>query len=60
MNLKVDNMEIYGVSDQQAHTIKARVEFVQQYCQEKGWNKDELSIEQILEIRQQEAWKNPS
>jgi hypothetical protein len=31
------------------------------YCRTKGWPEDaaKLSIEQIMEIRAQEGWKNP-
>jgi hypothetical protein len=41
--------------------VDARYAFSKKYCQEHGWPLDaaELSIEQIMEIRGQEGWKNP-
>lgn len=41
--------------------IDARGAFVQQYIKEKGWSESfaDLSIDQIMEIRTQEGWKNP-
>jgi hypothetical protein len=41
--------------------INARYDFSITFCRSKGWSEEleELSIEQILEIRQQEGWKNP-
>lgn len=40
-------------------SIDARHAFVQKYCQEQGWDSTNLSINQVLQIRQQEGWKNP-
>ncbi len=42
--------------------ITRRHKFAQAYCAEKGWPSDptELSIEQILEIREQPGWQDPS
>ncbi len=39
----------------------ARHRFVVAYCESKGWptNPDELSLDQIFEIREQDGWKNP-
>lgn len=41
--------------------LRARHEFAMGYCRSKGWPEDaaQLSIEQILEVRAQEGWKNP-
>ena len=36
----------------------ARHAFILAYTKTKGWSGD-LSMEQILEIRRQEGWKNP-
>jgi hypothetical protein len=45
---------------QEQHTIlRMRGEFVAQYCKAKGWDIDKLSIQQVLEIRNQQAWKTP-
>ncbi len=41
--------------------IDVRYAFSMSYCRSKGWPEEpaKLSIEQILEIREQEGWKNP-
>jgi hypothetical protein len=31
---------------------------VDRICAERGWNKDHLSIEQVMEIRQDPEWKD--
>ena len=48
-------------ADRTQAVINARHAFTQEYCQEQGWpsNPDQLSIEQILQIRKQDGWKNP-
>jgi hypothetical protein len=51
-------------SDQADHMekmLKARYEFSMKYMAEKGWGDsfEDLSIDQILEIRDQEGWKHP-
>jgi hypothetical protein len=38
--------------------IKKRHEISVAYCQEKGWDIDDLTVEQILEIRQQPGWRD--
>lgn len=42
--------------------INARHAFVIAYCKSKGWSEvaKELSFDQIMEIREQEGWKNPN
>lgn len=50
---------VYGVSPLTEAIISGRMTFSKKYCAEKGWNIDDLSIEQILEIREQEGWKVP-
>lgn len=39
-------------------TVRARGEFVSKYCADKGWDRDDLSFDQIMEIRAQAEWKN--
>ncbi|TXG83600.1 MAG: hypothetical protein E6R13_03755 [Spirochaetes bacterium] len=48
-NTKVSDFEI----------IELRENFVWDYCQDKGWDRANLSFEQILEIRAHKEWKNP-
>lgn len=40
-------------------TINLRDRFVNEYCGKKGWNKEDLTIEQVAEIRSHNQWKNP-
>jgi len=41
--------------------INARAEFSLRYMKEKGWglHPKKISVQQILEIREQEEWKKP-
>jgi len=52
-------MEVYGASPEQERILKGREAFVLAYTAKKGWNVDTLTIQQILEIRSQDGWKNP-
>ena len=46
-------------ADQTLQVLQARHAFAQQYCREKSWDFDNLSITQILEIRKQPGWASP-
>lgn len=59
MNIKVGGMGVYNVPGEQAAIMKYRAAFVQEYCHQKGWDYNELSISQVLEIRRQKAWESP-
>ena len=37
--------------------IEFRNLFVSQYCDQNKWNKDNLTLEQIMEIRSHKGWK---
>ena len=39
--------------------VELRQNFVNEYCMSKGWDKQNLDFEQILEIRSHIHWKNP-
>lgn len=41
---------------------KARIYIARKYCESKGWplEPEKLSIEQVLEIREQPSWKEPN
>lgn len=41
------------------HLLLARAAFVDRYCAERAWNRAALTIDQILEIRQQAGWQVP-
>jgi hypothetical protein len=49
-------------ADKMKAVLNARHAFALKYCQEQGWTTElgKLSIEQILQIRAQEDWKNPT
>ena len=47
--------EILSESD----TVQLREVFVSKYCNQKGWDRYNLSFEQVLEIRTHNEWKNP-
>ncbi len=55
----VGGMTIYGASPEAVAMIVRRDSFIRQYAEEKGWDVNNLTFPQILEIRKQEGWKNP-
>jgi len=58
---KHGNMFALVDSKDTVNFLQKRGEFAKQYCVKKGWSAEftKLSIEQILEIRNQPEWKNP-
>ena len=59
--MKIGGINIMGTSPEQETFLMARGEFAKKYCIEYDWPTDpsKLSIEQILEIRKQDGWKQP-
>ncbi|MDO8523627.1 MAG: hypothetical protein Q7R74_00180 [bacterium] len=53
------NMELSGLTPAQKLLVEKRERFVLAYCKEREWDAKNLSVEQLLEIRKQEGWKNP-
>lgn len=49
-----------GGTPEQNNILRKRGEFVAQYCQERGWDIDKVTIQQVMEIRSQPGWKNPN
>jgi hypothetical protein len=43
----------------ESDTVELREIFVSQYCNNKGWDRYNLSFEQVLEIRAHNEWKSP-
>lgn len=41
--------------------LNKRADFTEEYCKKIGWPSelDDLSMEQVMEIREQDGWKNP-
>ena len=50
----------FQVTESQAKLLQARQKFVENYCCEKGWDILNLSIDQLMEVRNQPGWQNPS
>jgi len=50
---------LYGASPAQIAMIARRDSFIRDYAEAKGWDVNNLTFPQILEIRKQEGWKNP-
>jgi hypothetical protein len=44
----------------QSDLLRKRGEFVRSYCGEHGWDPDHLTMEQLLKVREQPGWKQPS
>jgi hypothetical protein len=57
--VQVGPFTVIGASDEQADFLQRRAAFVQQYLDEKGWDANDLSIDQLLEVRSQAGWKTP-
>lgn len=55
---KIGGFTIVGASDEAKNVFQSRDVFINKYCAEKGWDKENLSFPQILEIRDQDGWKN--
>lgn len=43
----------------ESDTVQLREIFVSKYCNNKGWDRYNLSFEQVLEIRTHNEWKSP-
>ena len=54
----IGGLNIYDATEEAKRVLQSRDEFIKNYCQEKGWDRDNLSFEQTLEIRKQEGWKH--
>ena len=53
------SIQAHGLTWDLAETLQARDAFVSAYCKEKGWDRSNLTIEQIMVIRSQDGWKTP-
>lgn len=63
-SVEVAGQEIHvlNLSSEQETILRKRAAFVASYCAEKGWPTDitSLSMKQIMEIRDQPGWQNPT
>ena len=57
--ISMDGFYVFGESDEQMKVLQMRGKFSKKYCEQKGWDMNNLTFEQILEIRQRPEWKNP-
>lgn len=59
MNKKelIDNSKKVNISE--SEIIQLRDNFTNEYVNEKGWDKNNLTFEQVMEIRSNVKWKNP-
>ena len=55
--IKLGGLSIQCQNEIEEVFFRSRDAFVNKYCKEKGWDRQSLTIEQILEIRSQEGWK---
>ena len=53
-------VRVSGGTEAQYDLLRRRGAFAHQYCTAKGWDFDNVTMQQILEIRSQPGWKNPS
>jgi len=57
--MELGKLHIIGASKEQENILQGRHDFVKAYCDEHNLDMENLSFEQILEIRKQDGWKNP-
>jgi hypothetical protein len=50
---------VAGGTQQEHDFLRRRGEFAIAYCAAKNWDAENLTIEQVLEIRSQPGWKTP-
>lgn len=58
--IQIGPLTIANPSDETRRVLGGRQAFVAEYCREKGWNPDNLTIPQIMQIRSQDGWKSPT
>ncbi len=58
--IEIGGFAISGASAEQADQLKMRESFVNRYFEERGWDVSNPSIDQLMEVRSQHGWQNPS
>lgn len=59
--LRIFFLEQYPDADEETRTIlMQRYEFALRYCKEKRWDANDLTFEQVMEIRKQQKWEYPT
>ena len=56
---QIGNMTVIGMTEDQEIFMKKREAFVQRYLKEHNVDVKTMSIQQVLEMRKEEGWKNP-
>jgi len=54
------NIIAVGMNEEQKDLLIKRANFVSKYFKTKGWDINNPTMEQTLETRKQEGWKNPN
>ena len=56
----IGGIVIVNASREEIDSITNRSDFVTAYCKTRGWDPQNLSYEQIMEIRSQPSWQSPA
>lgn len=46
-------------TENQRQFLQKRADFIMEFCKEKNWSDRELTLDQIMEIRNEVRWRNP-
>lgn len=46
------------MNDKEPQILQARHEFIERFCREKGWDRKNLTFNQILQIRLNPEWQS--
>jgi len=57
--VQLGGLTVVGMSEEQEVFMRKREAFVERWMKEHGLTKETATIKQILEMRQEEGWKNP-
>ncbi len=58
--IQIGGLVILGASAEQADQLKMRESFVNRYFEERDWDASNPTMEQVMEVRSQPGWQNPS
>lgn len=58
--IKLGSIEVHGTSAEQEKGLRARRKFAEEFATKLGIaNQEDMTLEQILEMRKLKGWKNP-
>ena len=58
--VEIGGLTIANVDAEQETILRKREAFVEAYVKEQGWDRDNLDLTQVMEIRKQPEWKDPA